>query len=243
MIKTVNYTKDQQLSPHFALHEFRCKDGSKTVKYSDETISLLEKIFDTCENVGKAIITSGYRTPDYSVKVGGTKDDAHTVGIAVDIRWYDKNNVVLSPKYIACIAADVGFSGIGIMKDSIHLDTRTTDNFYNGKWWGDETKNYSLSANGKDFYGYYGLSREEVDKVMGRATKPIVENPQEATKIEKPQPSVTESQPIVTESKPEPNDVIEVPAKTEENAKTSQGSILEALRTLFRLILEWIKGE
>ena len=170
-IKTVTYTKDYKLSPHFALHEFRCDSGSKTVKYSEETIALLEKIFETCANVGKAIITSGYRTPEQSPKKGGTKDDGHTVGIAVDVKWYDKNNNLIAPKYIACVAQDIGFTGIGLMKNSIHLDTRTTANYKNGKWWGDETKEYSLSANGKDFYNYCGLSREEVDKVLGRQTK------------------------------------------------------------------------
>ncbi len=167
-IKIVTYIKDIQLSPHFALHEFRCKSGSKTVKYSEETIALLEKIFDTCGNVGKAVITSGYRTPDYSVKVGGTRTDGHTVGIAVDVKWYDKNKNIIAPKYIACVAQDLGFTGIGIMKNSIHLDTRTTANYKNGKWWGDETNEKSGIA---DFYAYCNLSRSEVDKVVGREVK------------------------------------------------------------------------
>lgn len=167
-IKTVTYTNDVQLSPHFALHEFRCKDGTKTIKYSEETIALLEKIFDTCGNVGKAIIVSGYRTPDYSVKVGGSKTDGHTVGIAVDVKWYDKSNNLIAPKYIACVAQDLGFTGIGIMKNSIHLDTRTTANYKNGKWWGDETNGKSGIA---DFYAYCNLSRSEVDKALGREVK------------------------------------------------------------------------
>lgn len=167
-IKTVTYTNDVQLSPHFALHEFRCKDGTKTIKYSEETIALLEKIFDTCGNVGKAIIVSGYRTPDYSVKVGGSKTDGHTVGIAVDVKWYDKSNNLIAPKYIACVAQDLGFTGIGIMKNSIHLDTRTTANYKNGKWWGDETNGKSGIA---DFYAYCNLSRSEADKALGREVK------------------------------------------------------------------------
>lgn len=167
-IKAVTYTKDYKLSSHFALSEFKCKSGSKTVKYSEETIALLEKIFETCANVGKAIITSGYRTPDYSVKVGGSRTDGHTVGIAVDVKWYDKNNNLIAPKYIACVAQDIGFTGIGIMSNSIHLDTRTTANYKNGKWWGDETNGKSGIT---DFYAYCNLSRSEVDKVLGRQTK------------------------------------------------------------------------
>lgn len=166
-IKTVKYVEDKQLSKHFMLHEFKCK-ASDTIKYSEETIELIEKIFEDCSNITKAIITSGYRTPEYSVKVGGTKDDGHTVGIAVDIKFYDKQNYVIPPKYIACVAQDLGFTGIGIMDTSIHLDTRTTVNYKNAKWWGDE-------RNGKnnitDFYKYSGLNRKEVNDILGRDDK------------------------------------------------------------------------
>lgn len=166
-IITETYTKDRQISKHFALHEFKCKESS-TIKYSEETVTLLERIFFLCNKISKAIITSGYRTPEYSVKVGGTKDDGHTVGIAVDVKWYDKQNHIIPPKYIACVAQDIGFTGIGIMKNSIHLDTRTKENYKNGKWWGDETNGKN---NITDFYSYTGLSRNEVDEFLGRVSK------------------------------------------------------------------------
>lgn len=194
-IKTVTYTKDIRLSPHFMLHEFKCS-ASNIIKYCEETIAKLEKIFDTCLNVGEAIVESGYRTPEYSVKVGGTKDDGHTVGIAVDIKWYDKNEKLIAPKYIACIAQEIGFTGIGIMKNSIHLDTRTTKNYKNGKWWGDETKSKSGIA---DFYAYFGLTKDEVYKTLGieqkkaeepknTEEKPIEVNPIEVKPVETVKP-------------------------------------------------------
>lgn len=163
-IITETHTKDRQLSKHFALHEFKCKE-SNIIKYSEETVALLEKIFSLCSKIGKAIVTSGYRTPEYSVKVGGTKDDGHTVGIAVDVKWYDNQNHIIPPKYIACVAQDIGFTGIGLMKNSIHLDTRTKENYKNGKWWGDETNGKN---NITDFYAYSNLTVAEVDKVLGR---------------------------------------------------------------------------
>ena len=166
-IKTETYTKDRQLSSHFALHEFKCKE-SNTIKYSEETIELLEKIFKVCSKISKAIITSGYRTPEYSGKVGGTKDDGHTVGIAVDIKFYDKQNHIIPPKYIACAAQDIGFTGIGIMNNEIHLDTRTTANYKNGKWWGDERNGKNNITN---FYTYFELTRDEVNEVLGRKDK------------------------------------------------------------------------
>lgn len=162
-IRTVTYTKDKQLSTHFKLSEFKCKE-SNIIKYSDELIALLEKIFTTCKNISKAIIESGYRTPDYSVKVGGARNDAHTVGIAADVIFYDKANKIISPKVMACVCQDLGFTGIGIMSKSIHLDTRTTKNYKNGKWWGDETNG---KDNITDFYAYTGLTRAYVNNALG----------------------------------------------------------------------------
>lgn len=195
-IITETYTKDRQLSKHFALHEFKCKE-SDTIKYSEETVELLEKIFDRCSKISKAIITSGYRTPEYSVKVGGTKDDGHVVGIAADLEWYDKNGKLIPPKYIACIAQEIGFTGIGLMSNSIHLDTRTTENYKNGKWYGDETNGKN---DVKDFYSYCGLSKEEVYTVLGVDTEtttepknePILSKPEEDKKVvETPAETVT----------------------------------------------------
>jgi hypothetical protein len=242
-IKTETYTKDRQLSKHFALHEFKCKE-SNTIKYSEETVALLEKIFSLYSKISKAIITSGYRTPEYSVKVGGTKDDGHTVGIAVDVKWYDKQNHIIPPKYIACVAQDIGFTGIGIMSNSIHLDTRTTENYKNGKWWGDETNGKN---NITDFYSYTGLSREEADKVLGRTTEeekePIVEEPKPTiTEEPKKEEVVVESTPIIpekveTEDAPKVNVVIDAPDESAaEIIKKNTGVIIRFFEFLIELI-------
>ncbi len=241
-IKTVTYTKDKQLSGHFALHEFKCKE-SDTIKYSDETVTLLEQIFLLCSKISKAIITSGYRTPEYSVKVGGSKDDGHTVGIAVDIKWYDKQNHIIPPKYIACVAQDVGFTGIGIMSNSIHLDTRTTANYKNGKWWGDETNGKN---NITDFYSYTGLSREEVDKVLGRASdieqEPITEEPKPTvTEEPKKEEIVTEPVPVVpekseTEGIPKVNVIITDEETVEDIVSENTSVIIKFFEFLIKLI-------
>lgn len=195
-IITETYTKDRQLSKHFALHEFKCKE-SDVIKYSEETVALLEKIFDTCSNIKKITIPSPYRTPEYSVKVGGAKDDGHTVGIAVDVKCYDEQNHIVPPKYIACIAQEIGFTGIGLMSNSTHLDTRTTENYKNGKWYGDETNGKNDI---KDFYSYCGLSKEEVYTVLGVNVKtatepknePVLSEPEEDEKVvEAPAETVT----------------------------------------------------
>ena len=235
-IKTVKYITNQILSPHFSLREFLCP-GSNIVKYSEETIALMEKIFDKCSKIGKAIIESGYRTPEYSVKVGGTKDDGHTVGIAVDVKWYDKNGKLIAPKYIACIAQEIGFTGIGVMKNSIHLDTRTTKNYKNGKWWGDETKNKSGIS---DFYAYFGLTKDAVYKTLGIEQKKAEE------------PKKTEEKPV--EVKPtetvKPVEAVKPVEKTEPpKTETAKDIIKENANIIIRFfeflikIVKKIKGE
>lgn len=179
MTITYDYKKDgnKKLSQHFELSEFKC-EASNTIKYSTELIEMLEKIFTNCTNVGKCIINSGYRTPAYSVKVGGTKTDAHTAGIAADCVFYDKANKIIEPKYIACYAEELGFGGIGVMKTATHLDVRHLGGYTNKKWYGDETKDYSLSANNKTFYQYYNLTKDAVYKVLGHKLTEAVKKPE-----------------------------------------------------------------
>jgi hypothetical protein len=242
-IITETYTKDRQLSSHFALHEFKCKE-SNVIKYSEETIALLEKIFSVCSKISKAIITSGYRTPEYSVKVGGTKDDGHTVGIAVDVKWYDRQNHIIPPKYIACVAQDVGFSGIGIMSNSIHLDTRTTENYKNGKWWGDET-------NGKnnivDFYEYTGLFAEEVDAKLGRVAEVKEEAKPEADPIIETAPVPEKAEAVVEEKTTEAPKVSVVIDDPEESAteiiKDNASVIIKFLEFLIKLVKKLFNKE
>ncbi len=177
---TTTYTSDKQLSANFKLSEFLCKDGTKTVKYSTELVDMLQALIDKCGIIEYGAITSAYRTPDYSVKVGGEKDDAHTVGIAVDIQFKDKVKNIIPQKYVACIAQDLGFGGIGVMKNSIHLDVRHLGGYKNKKWYGDETNGTSLTKKGIDFYKYYGLTKDAVYsylKVTTVSTLPKTETP------------------------------------------------------------------
>lgn len=117
-----------KISENFSLHEFECKDGSHLVKLDE---SLIEKLQQLRNKVGKPItVNSGYRTPEYNAKVGGSPDSQHLYGKAADI-------VVsgMKPLDVAKLAEEIGFNGIGVYDTFTHVDTRTTKT----KWGWPET--------------------------------------------------------------------------------------------------------
>lgn len=125
------------LSTHFDLSEFKCKTCGKIANISNLLISRLEKIHSIMK--AKAIyITSGYRCPNCSVKVGGYRNDAHTKGMAADIKVQKQDGSYYTAEDIAEVAERVGFGGIGLMQGAVHVDTRDTEPYLNSKWYGDE---------------------------------------------------------------------------------------------------------
>ncbi|EXM39275.1 peptidase M15 [Ruminococcus albus SY3] len=127
-----------QLSAHFHSSEFACKRCGATHTISQDLINKLESLYSRL-NCSKIIVTSGYRDPDCSVAVGGYRNDAHTLGIAADVICYDKNGYQIASSRVAWEAEQIGFTGIGIIDSTaIHLDVRTTSNYSNGHWFGDE---------------------------------------------------------------------------------------------------------
>lgn len=69
------------------------------------------------------IITSGYRSPEYNKQVSSTGEDGpHTTGKAVDIKATSRQKYVILREALAMGV----FTGIGIGKDFIHLDTLIT---------------------------------------------------------------------------------------------------------------------
>jgi len=82
-------------------------------------IKLVQKLDQAREVAGVPfIITSGLRSPSGSVAVGGSKGDAHTRGLAVDLRCRDSQTRF---KIIGALFA-CGFNRIGDEVDHIHAD-------------------------------------------------------------------------------------------------------------------------
>lgn len=108
-----------KISPNFTLHEFQCKDGSQLVKLDERLLVLLQTLRDKVQK--PIIVHSGYRTPTYNKKVGGSPKSQHMEGTAADI-----SITGMKPAEIAKIAEEVGFDGIGIYTKQgfVHVDTR-----------------------------------------------------------------------------------------------------------------------
>ena len=110
---------------NFQIKEFACKDGTDLIKIDDELVEKLQIIRAYYNK--PVIINSGYRTYAHNKKVGGSTNSQHLLGKACDI-------VVkgISPKTVGEFAKKIGFTGVGIYKDFVHVDTRPNVSYWNG---------------------------------------------------------------------------------------------------------------
>lgn len=119
-VKEYSLSKDgtKQLTEHFRVREFRCKDGADTILISDETVKVLE---DIRNYFGKPItINSAYRTPAHNKKVGGAKGSQHVKGTAADIKVKDVPTWAVA----GFLEANYRNCGIGYYSTWVHVDTR-----------------------------------------------------------------------------------------------------------------------
>lgn len=116
------YTEEQlneNITTHFKVKEFACKDGSPIIFVDAYMVDILELLRNELKS--PIIITSGYRTPNHNTKVGGAKYSYHMRGMAVDIRVNGK-----SPKKVEkALDNIVPNCGIIVYNNWVHFDTRT----------------------------------------------------------------------------------------------------------------------
>lgn len=132
-----------KITPNFTSDEFKCKCGCGGNKIN---YKLVERLQVLRYILGKPIIiTSGYRCPTHSLRVGGCYSDAHVRGFAADIKVNG-----LTSTQIANQAKKLGFGGIGIIDNyAVHLDIRDengTDgvSYPNSYWHADERTGKSI---------------------------------------------------------------------------------------------------
>lgn len=126
-----------KITEHFDSTEFACPHCGRD-DINKELVQRLETLFAAI-GADKIIISSGIRCPDYSVSVGGYRNDMHVLKGAADLIVY-KNGKPMSSFAVAAIAEDLGlFNGIGIINDSyVHLDIRGVIPYSNNHWFGSE---------------------------------------------------------------------------------------------------------
>jgi len=104
---------------YFNVSDFDCQETGNNEMCQD----FLDKLDALRHNTGfPFVITSGYRDPSHSIESRKSKPGTHSQGIAADIRI---RNGAEGYK-LACEAFKAGFTGIGIAKTFIHVDTRKT---------------------------------------------------------------------------------------------------------------------
>lgn len=125
MIYSLKNDGDRNITNHFKIKEFRCKDGSDQIMIEEELCVKLEELRN---KLNKPVqVLSGYRTKEYNKKVNGAEKSYHLTGSAADIKVKDTD-----VKLIAIVAAKVGFSGIGVYDTFVHVDVRKDDYYWIG---------------------------------------------------------------------------------------------------------------
>lgn len=175
------YNDKTQISKHFNVQEFKCKCGKHhDIVINTRLIAGLEKLFEKFD-CSMIIVNSGYRCPEYDIHMNGFAGK-HAVGDAADVVLYDKNKAVISTKKISCAAQDMegifgGIANINKTYTAIHLDVRQGH-----RWLGNEIVSNSTVT--KDFYSYYGLSKEDI---YGKTTSDVTPEPiSETPKVKEP---------------------------------------------------------
>ena len=124
MVKEYSLKKDGEtnLSEHFQVKEFACKDNSDKILIDMDLIPILETIRNYFN--APTYIMSGYRTEEYNKKVATSKESQHCLGKAVDIRVAGVSPISVALMCEYTLLKDKG--GIGLYKGQgfTHIDTR-----------------------------------------------------------------------------------------------------------------------
>lgn len=118
----------RQITDHFQVYEFACKDGSDVVFVSQALADILENIR---VHFGKPVhINSGYRTVSYNKTVSGSSSTSqHCNGLAADLH-VDGHSHQEVYNYACQLLGDHG--GVGLYSWGIHVDVRADKSRWRG---------------------------------------------------------------------------------------------------------------
>lgn len=127
MVYSLSKDGNTKVSENFKVKEFKCKDGSDVILISPELVTILQRIR---HHYGKAVyINSAYRTPTYNKKVGGATHSQHCYGTACDIRINGVKPKELA-EYVETLL--IGWGGIGVYSNFVHVDVRPKKSRWKG---------------------------------------------------------------------------------------------------------------
>lgn len=117
-----------QISPHFKVREFACRDGSDPVFVAPRLVEVLEAVRT---HFGAPVtVTSGYRTVSYNATVeNSSKTSQHCNGLAADIKVAG-----VSPAAVADYAEQLlgSHGGVGRYGTFTHIDVRADKSRWKG---------------------------------------------------------------------------------------------------------------
>jgi len=113
------YDINQDLE-YFTREEFACQYTGEN-KISDRLLLKLDLLRARCGF--PFVITSGYRSEDHPIEARKERPGTHAQGIAADIKVTDG----IQRFKIVEEAIAMGFSGIGVARDFVHVDIRSLD--------------------------------------------------------------------------------------------------------------------
>jgi len=105
---------------YFKTEDFNCQETGE----NEMDPEFIRKLDELRSAVGRPLyVTSGYRSPRHSIEAKKSQPGTHAQGIACDIavaNGVERRQLVKQAFYL-------GFTGIGVAKTFIHVDTRETD--------------------------------------------------------------------------------------------------------------------
>jgi len=116
-----------KLTENFSLEEFNCKDGNEVPEHLIPNIKELAKNLQILRDELKCAIhiNSGFRTPEYNLKIGGVKSSQHLLGKAADITARNYSPEEVANKIEGLISeGKMQDGGLGRYKGFTHYDVR-----------------------------------------------------------------------------------------------------------------------
>jgi uncharacterized protein YcbK (DUF882 family) len=105
---------------YFDIEDFACQETGEN-RMDERFIHKLDELRETCGF--PFLVTSGYRSSSHSLEIKKKAPGSHTKGYACDIAT--SNGIQRLAIVRHALAA--GFTGIGIHRSFVHLDTRDSE--------------------------------------------------------------------------------------------------------------------